>query len=262
MTALKKTIPTLIEDEKERKKVLRETDKLIFDLGQAERQELKGNWDKAGEEKSKLAERGIKLNEIIGRHVDARAQNETQLAGQAMSANASVKGHEISAAASKYAADLRYKADLAQAAASRANAEAARDATDYNKALGAYQIANDSLAKVQAAIDNAKKTGPYADAQNEIRRLSVFKDPDERVKGLLAAAQSVVNNADTEYAKRIKDSEKMVAVAEARVKANDKGAAVLTGANDMSPQNKEALKWANEHPNDPRAAQIKAQLGK
>ena len=161
MTALKKTIPTLIEDEKERKKVLRETDKLIFDLGQAERLELKGSWDKAGEEKSKLAERGMKLNEVLGRHVDARAQNEAQLAGQAMSANANVKGHEISAAASKYSADAGVRAAQIREQSAHADRVANRQTADENKRFGQYQSAAEQERRALSRIATEENGDQY-----------------------------------------------------------------------------------------------------
>jgi hypothetical protein len=225
MTAFRKTVPSLIEDEKERKKVLRETDKLIFDLGQAERLEKKGNWDAAGEEKTKLAERGMKINEVALRYAGQREQNQAQLAGQAMSANASIRGSEISAGASKYAADMRLRGDQIHAAASAANAEAARESNNINKAQNAYQLAQNAVAAVDKEFDAAKNSKLYIEAQNKVRDLASSKDP--KIKDMADKSQTYIDQVEQDHKNRRKEMVNTLRIAENRLSSISGGAAIL-----------------------------------
>ena len=77
MLALKNTIPNVISDEKERKKYERETDKILHELGKAERDERAGNFDKAEERRNKAGEMGWKnlgvLSDIVRTETSAGA---------------------------------------------------------------------------------------------------------------------------------------------------------------------------------------------
>jgi hypothetical protein len=226
MTALKKTIPTLIEDEKERKKVLRETDKLIFDLGQAERLELKGSWDKAGEEKTKLAERGMKLNEVLGRHYDARMQTEAQLAGNALSAQTSRYVADSSAASNRYAADLRLRGDQAHAAASAANSEAARDANNFNKAQTAYQLAQNARSMVDKEYDTVVNKDAYMKAKADVRDLSTSEVP--QMKARVEESRNYIRDVEKDFKARREMMDKSVKIAENRLNSISGGTAIPT----------------------------------
>jgi hypothetical protein len=226
MTALKKTIPTLIEDEKERKKVLRETDKLIFDLGQAERLELKGSWDKAGEEKTKLAERGMKLNEVLGRHYDARMQTEAQLAGNVLSAQTSRYVADSSAAASGYAARLRLQGDQAHAAASAANSEAARDANNFNKAQTAYQLAQNARLSVDKEYDAVINQKAYMQAKQDVANLSNNETP--QIKARVQESRDYIRNVEADFKTRREMMDKSVRIAENRLNSISGGTAIPT----------------------------------
>jgi hypothetical protein len=65
MKAVKEKIPDMIADVKERRKAEAEADKILYELGQAVRQEKLGNWDKAEIKKTKLAESAAKLQETL-----------------------------------------------------------------------------------------------------------------------------------------------------------------------------------------------------
>jgi hypothetical protein len=86
MTALKQSIPNIIADQKEAKKVEREANKIIYDLDQATRLEKQGNIKESIAEKNDLAKRAEDLNKTIA-----------QIQGQQMASEASIKGHEITA---------------------------------------------------------------------------------------------------------------------------------------------------------------------
>jgi hypothetical protein len=134
MTALKKTIPTLIEDEKERKKAMREADKIIYELEQSERLEKKGNINAAADRKQNAAKIAEPFNSTLAK----LAQDKTRdaIAAQGHEADFLAKNAATAASerSSNFAARLRLQGDQAHAAASAANAAAARDANNFNKA--------------------------------------------------------------------------------------------------------------------------------
>jgi len=59
-------------------------------------------------------------------------------------------------------------------------------------------------------------------------------------------------------AKRAKAEANIKATKDAVLKEYQMGGG---GGGSMSPQDKQALEWANSNPNDPRSAQIKQKLG-
>jgi hypothetical protein len=130
MSALKDTIPDVIQDSTEKRAALQLADKAIYELGEAVRLEKLGMWEKAAAQKLKAAETAATLQ------------------GQITQASASIEGHRISAkgttdaagiraasdevttgmtsSATRYSADQRLLGDRVSAAASaRATAEAA-----------------------------------------------------------------------------------------------------------------------------------------
>jgi hypothetical protein len=234
MSALKKTIPTLIEDEKERKKAMRESDKIIYDLEQADRLEKKGLVAEAAAKKERTADRAEKFNAGLA-----------TIAGNKRTAEVTDTGHKATYQANVFNTTTHAAVEQARIASAAADRAASKDATDYSKAMGAYQIANDSLAKVQSAIGQEKAKGEYAKAINKINSLEGMAKNNPEIEKQLTAPRAFIKSADEAYAARISDAEKMVSIAEARVKANDKGAAILsnaTGIPDVPPQGAVRLK--------------------
>lgn len=87
MMALKNTIPNVISDQKEQKKYERETDKILYELGKAERAEKAGDWDKAEEAKNKAGEMGWKYLSPLSSIFQNREQIQGNLAAASISAN-------------------------------------------------------------------------------------------------------------------------------------------------------------------------------
>jgi hypothetical protein len=177
MTALKKSIPIMIEDEKERKKVLRETDKLIYDLGQTERLEKKGNWEEAGREKASLAERGMKLNEVLGRHADTRGQTLAQIA----TSNAQGQGQMDT---SVYNAQMHLRGQELVSAAHKEVAAAQKDATNFSRIQTALTNSYNAVLATEKYIESVRSGKDYqaGKAKLDQARLLLQNDPNNKEK--------------------------------------------------------------------------------
>jgi hypothetical protein len=275
MSALKKTIPTLIEDEKERKKAIREADKVIYDLDQADRLEKKGLGERASDKKVKASETAQKLNTELARSAEAKRRDEitsqgdmarfaSQNFGTTTSADTSRYVADSSAASSKYAADLRLKGDALHAAASKANAEAAREGNNINKAQTAYQLAQNARSMVDKEYDTVVNKDAYMRAKADVRDLSKNETP--QIKARVEESRKYIESVEADFKTRREMMDKSVRIAENRLSSITNGAlspAEPSGgaSRSISPQDQEALNWANRNPNDPRSAQIKARLG-
>jgi len=275
MSALKKTIPTLIEDEKERKRAVREADKIIYDLDQADRLEKKGYGERASDKKVKASEIAQKLNTELARSAEAKRRDEltaqgdmSRFASQNFATQSSAASHIYSAdkgfEANKYAADMRLRGDQAHAAASAANAAAARDANNFNKAQTAYQLAQNARSMVDKEYDIVVNKDAYMRAKADVRDLSTSEVP--QIKARVAASRKYVTDVENDFIARREMMDKSVRVAENRLNSISGGTALPTepsggASRTISPQDQEALNWANRNPNDPRSAQIKARLG-
>jgi hypothetical protein len=193
MTAFKKTIPGLVEDEKERKKAIREADKIIYELGQSERLEKKG--DLAADEamKTKLAERASKLNTTVADLASKRESSTATLAAHTYSAQMGLKGHEISAKGQTDAAAIH----------ARAQAEATREARIAREkgTLGnLYQSAQALVETANRNIDHARATNSaYV---NALRLIRIEPKNDEERK-IVADAQKTITDFDKEQEKRL-----------------------------------------------------------
>jgi hypothetical protein len=211
MTAFKKTVPGLIEDEKERKKVLRETDKLIYDLGQAERLEKKGNWDAAGEEKNKLAERGMKINEIALRYAGQREQNLTQIA----TSNAQGRGQM---ATSVYTTQMQRAASEATAAANREIAAAQRESTNFARIQGALSTAYNAVEITQKNVENIRNGKDYQTSKLKLDQAQLMLQNDPKNEAKIKAveeARSELNRFETDALSRVKQAQEMYDTAKA-----------------------------------------------
>ncbi|NCV69107.1 MAG: hypothetical protein EBW55_00050, partial [Betaproteobacteria bacterium] len=80
------------------------------------------------------------------------------------------------------------------------------------------------------------------------------QDTDDLKQALLNAAQST-----KESKQRVRDAYDLTY--EYRSQRGGAGQPPAPAAKQMSPEDKQALDWANSNPKDPRAAQIKARLG-
>lgn len=189
MTALKKSIPGMIEDEREVKKLRRESDKIMFDLDNAIRLEEQGYAKEARAQKEKAAERAMHLNQYIG-------TNAVQLKREEMGNATRIRGEEIQAAARSGDRAYQY------------------ESLNFNKALTADSVAQQKLAAAIGDVEKAKAGDkPYERAQRTINEYnSMFernKDkknykPDPQITADAQAAEKLVQQRDSAYEEKLK----------------------------------------------------------
>jgi len=91
MTAFKKTVPGMIEDQEEAKRVQRESDKIIYELGEADRLEKSGYRDKAQGIIDKAAARAQQLNETVAKIKMEQERSQVQRENTATTAAATAE---------------------------------------------------------------------------------------------------------------------------------------------------------------------------
>jgi len=159
MSALKAKIPDMINDVKERRKAEADVDKVMYELGQAKRQEDLGNWDKAETKKNKAAELAAKLQESLTTATASYEGHKITSAGTVKAAEinershrytaevaaaAGIKGHEIAAAAQNFAT----QAHMAQNAAMERGRVDANGTKIFDYNLGQLNVLREKLSNV------------------------------------------------------------------------------------------------------------------
>jgi hypothetical protein len=139
MNALKKSVPSIIADEKDQKKARREIDKSIADLDNATRLEKRGEVDAAMALKLKAAEEMKALNT---KFIEYQSKRESDIS---------------SAAASKYRDDMNFRSEQLRANTQRLDRLAMRETAADNKAFGQYQTAAQNEQRVLAKIADQDK---------------------------------------------------------------------------------------------------------
>jgi hypothetical protein len=136
------------------------------------------------------------------------------------------------------------------------------------------------IAKIMKEVETLEKAGKPEEALKKLElwgKANALKmgaryegkgtaaTPDQISKAITARLR--VENAMDMLDRKSKDPAKR-AKAEANIKATKdavikemQGGGGGGGGGSMSPQDKQALEWANSNPNDPRSAQIKQKLG-
>jgi hypothetical protein len=171
MTALKKSIPDMINDRKEAKKLEKESNKLIYDLDEADRMEKAGFYKEAAAEKNELAKRAEDLNKSIvaAQHAQMQAaatvkSSENQLEGTKYHANkqAESAGKTAGVADKRFLEQQRFHLQTAE-----------RDTAKAKAALEAEiaKEAKDTKYTMDLAIANANSRGgdPKAKAAAQVR---------------------------------------------------------------------------------------------
>jgi hypothetical protein len=185
MTALKKSIPGMVEDQKEAKKLKRESDKIIFDIDQATRLEKMGRIDEAAAIKEKAATHAQELNKILVTAQSQKYNADKQLEGTKITANRMAAAHESSA----NRADLRgqeaqrynFQKNEQEARKAVANLEAqiAKEAKENTAYTTAKRIADSNVRGTDKTLKaNAIKTVQEAEAGWKARREAANSDLD------------------------------------------------------------------------------------
>lgn len=196
MSALKKSIPDMIGDAKEAKRLERESDKIIYDIDAAIRAEKIGDIDKATALKEKAATHAAELNKII----------------------ATYKAHADATAGHIYGSQLKFVGDRETAKSTAANTAELRRGSEEAKAFNQSTILKREVADVQKDIaeEKAKANGEYGKLVNKIDLYSQMtnRTPDQDV--VLDKAQARKDALDVAYQTRINIAENNAKVATQR----------------------------------------------
>ena len=166
LKALEQTIPELVADEKEQKKVMRELDKVQFDIDNAIRLEKLGDMKEARSLKEKAADRAFQLNERL-------AQSKT-----------SIETANISAASTRYSADKSLDAARARERGAALDRGEAKRSRESREAENRNLVAERQLADVEAKIARERESETYRQNQrtvNSIEGMTGVKDSQGRV---------------------------------------------------------------------------------
>lgn len=187
MSALKKSIPDMIGDRREAKKLERESDKIIYEIDEAIRSEKLGDVDKAAALKEKAAAQAAELNKTI----------------------ATYKAHADSSAAHMYGSQLSYLGHKETAKATAANTAALNAERVEASKFKTLAAAKENYRDVEAMINKDTASGtPY----NEAKRLvSVFsgkdaKDIPSESRDTVLEARKLVQQKDTRHNQLLRDA--------------------------------------------------------
>ena len=202
MSALKKSIPDMIGDRREAKKLERESDKIIYEIDEAIRSEKLGDIDKAAALKEKAAAQAAELNKTI----------------------ATYKAHADSSAAHMYGSQLSYLGHKENAKAT-ADASAARtkEANDEKK-FKTLDAAETNYRRVQEMIN--KETGANSPYDRARTMVSAFagkdaKDIPSESREMVLAQRKIVNEADKKHQELLDDAKANVQMHYERVVPKD-----------------------------------------
>jgi hypothetical protein len=237
LSALEKSLPDMIADEAGFKKAKRELDKVMFDIDNATRLEELGNTKEARALKEKAADRAMTLNNYL-------TQQQTSAASDASRERSS-----------KYTADQQRISEeirSAQAAADRAQrrgeAGEAKKYQDYTTVAKNEEI-------VLARIASERSDKDYQKLQQQASMPDTVTGPAKKQRDEAIAKMQVIEEG---WATRKKDAATRTEAA--KIRATGEATPAPTG---MSAADKKAAEqWLKANPNDPRAANIRQQLGR
>jgi hypothetical protein len=203
MTALKKSIPGMVEDTKEAKKLQRESDKIIYDIDEATR------LDKAGYRKE----------------------------SQTMIQQAATNAAQLNTAIAHYASTSRSAEASEKNAAATAAASAARShEAGIENQWRTFNAANQNLARIQSHIDDVRnKPGAYKEAADY---LATVKEKDlskmsDTAKSMYEARSKLVRETDKKLNDSLKDAQEDVEFLRQRVAPSGRNTAKSTDKNDI-----------------------------
>lgn len=192
LKALEQTIPELVGDEKEQKKVMRELDKVQFDIDNSIRLEKLGDMKEARALKEKAADRAMQLNERL-------AQMKT-----------SIETSETSAEATRYSADKQYEAAKARERGAAADRGEARKSRESQQNETQFRVARDQLERVISGISREKESKSYTDDMRTLETARMMAKDDQGnfdESKLSPAYKEKYNAAKTRLEERNRDFE-------------------------------------------------------
>ena len=269
LSALEKTLPDIITDEANFKKAKRELDKVQYDIDNSIRLEKLGFQDKARQEREKAAEKAMNLQHYL---IVAQTAERGDLIRQQSAkdtAESNERSHKYTAESNershKYTADRNKEGHLAQAAAtagSKAEQNADRIQKQFISSVANRQNEDQNIA-------NERKDPLYVAAKKDLSYKPKNMTPE--LSKRIEEAKTLVETREAGWKTRQQDAKDLVdmfrqqavpTLEKRGVKVNSALDAAPAPAATLSPENTEALKWANDpaNKNDPRAAAIKKSL--
>ena len=204
MSALRKSIPGMIDDEKARKKADRESDKIIYDIDQATRLEKLGRIDEATAIKDKAAKAAQDLNHFI-------LQYQASIEGHKLTKEGQIESAKIHKEASLGSAQTHKEATLGAAAATdERNGKKLDEATRAHMAAEAFK-ADQAVRATEAQIKKEKA------ADNNYRTQSMIASQTRTPAKERAAANAAVAAADADWDRRIADAQEAAKFAKAQL---------------------------------------------
>ena len=192
MSALKKTIPTLIEDEKERKKATREVDKIIYELDQAVRLEKKGDINAAADRKQNAAKIAEPYNATLAKIAQDKSRD-------ALTAQGNKAQYQSSIYHTNVVADTSRASTAAQIEANKEARIARKEGTLQTLYSGAIKELND----VRTDLDKARKQDDaYQRSLMNIQTIGGIKKPNEQEQKMVDDAKKYVNKWEQDNAGR------------------------------------------------------------
>ena len=244
LSALEKSMPDIIADEKDYKKAKRELDKVVYDIDNATRLEELGYKKEARALKEKAADRALQLNHFL-----AQAQSSENVA-------------RIQQETSKYTADAHVRAQQIAAQSAAADRKARRETDADNKRFGHYQAATQEERRTLERIAFEENGDQHKADVKLVNDAKLMKPADmpEGYADKIAAAQKRITEREDGWRTRRETAQRNTDLAYGRLGITETPTAP---AGKMSPEDTAALNWANDPKNkdDPRAAQIKQRLG-
>jgi hypothetical protein len=187
MSALKKSIPDMIGDRREAKKLERESDKIIYEIDEAIRSEKLGDIDKAAALKEKAAAQAAELNKTI----------------------ATYKAHADSTAAHMYGAQLQYAGHRATADATSAQTAALNTSRIEEAKFKTLAAAKENYRHVEEMINKDTASGsPYDKAKTLVSAFAGkdAKDLPSESREMVLSARKIVQDKDTRHKQLIEDA--------------------------------------------------------
>jgi len=173
LNALKESVPNIVADEKEQKKIRREIDKSIADLDNATRLEKRGDIDKGQTLRLQAAEN---MRTLRGKIVEYQSKRESD----ASTAASAKYGDDTRAASSKYVADLNLRGEQLRANSSSLDRKAARETADDRKRFDAYTAAATQEQRLIAKITDQTNGKQY---QKDLEDIKIAKMPATDAQG-------------------------------------------------------------------------------
>jgi hypothetical protein len=180
MKAVKAKIPDMIADIKEQRKAEAEADKVLYELGQAQRQEKLGNLDKAELKKTKAAEIAAKLQGDLtiaqANFEGQKLTKEGMLAVAGVNKAGSIKVAEIGERSHRYSAELAAGSQNYATRVREAGDAIAKSGQKDTKDITLFNHQTDQLRDLSGKLSTVLNTGTAQKLQEKILRAELVPD--------------------------------------------------------------------------------------